>query len=192
MQVMVETDAQYKLSEIVTVDDAYLGGRLSGDKPGRGSSNKQPFVAAVQVNSEGHPRYVKMTPVKAFTSHEIQKWAFANLQSGCLVASDGLPCFNAFSKVNHHKDVRIKMRKDPRTGEIPYFYWLSIILGNVKSALTGTYRASRKVYAQRYLAEYQYRINRRFDLIKLFKSVLCEAHFTPPLPGKLLKRAADN
>lgn len=192
MQVMVETDARYKLSDIVTVDDAYLGGKQPNDKPGRGSSNKQPFVAAVQLNDEGHPRFVKMTPVNAFSSHEIQKWAFAHLQSGCLVASDGLPCFNAFAKVNKHQHVRIIMRKDPKTGEIPYFHWLSIILGNVKSALTGTYRASRKEYARRYLAEYQYRFNRRFDLVKLFKSFLYKAHYTPPLPGKLLKRAAND
>ncbi len=108
------------------------------------------------------------------------------------MASDIFPCINAFSKVYNHKHVRIKTGKDPRTGEIPFFYWLSIISGNVKSALTGTYRASRKIYAQRYLAEYQYRFNCRFDLVKLFKSFLYNAHFTPPLPGKLLKRAADN
>lgn len=192
MQVMVETDAQYKLSEIVTIDDAYLGGRLSADKRGRGSSNKQPFIAALQLNLKGNPLYIKMTPIKAFSSYEIQRWAFANLQSVCLVATDGLPCFNAFSKVNSLIHARVVMKKDPETGEIPYFQWLSTIMGNIKSALTGTYRASRRGYAKRYLAEYQYRFNRRFDLVKLFKNFLYKVHYTPPLSGKLLKRAANN
>lgn len=192
MQVMVETDTLYKLSEIVTIDHAYLGGRQSFGKRGRGSSNKQPFVAALQLSLKGHPCFLKLTPVKAFSSYEIQKWVFANLNECCLIATDGLPCFNVFSKINNHQHARYVMKKDPGTGEISNFQWLSTIMGNVKSALTGTYRASRRGYAQRYLAEYQYRFNRRFDLVKLFKAFIYKAHYTPPLSGDLLERAANN
>ena len=41
---------------------------------------------------------------------------------------------------------------------------MNTILGNIKSALRGTYHAIRPKYAQRYLAEFEYRFNRRFDL----------------------------
>ena len=40
MQSMVEREASYTLSGHVQVDDAYLGGELSGGKAGRGSENK--------------------------------------------------------------------------------------------------------------------------------------------------------
>ena len=40
-------DATYRLSGVVPLDDAYLGGERTGGKAGRGSENKVPFVAAV-------------------------------------------------------------------------------------------------------------------------------------------------
>ena len=86
--------------------------------------------------------------------------------------------------------IRIVMKKDETTGEKPYFKWVNTIIGNVKSALTGTYRSSRAGYATRYLAEFQYRINRRFDLESILPRLIYASVHTPPLPGKLLKRAA--
>jgi hypothetical protein len=47
----------------------------------------------------------------------------------------------------------------------PQFRWVNTLLGNLKTAITGTYHAIKfPKYAQRYLAEAQYRFNRRFDL----------------------------
>ena len=71
-QVMVERDAIIKLTGLVEVDDAYLGGQKTEGKRGRGSENKQPFVAAVQVTAEYHPTNVRLSPVSAFTKKEIE------------------------------------------------------------------------------------------------------------------------
>ena len=54
-----DRDAQYTLAGAVQVDDAYLGGELPGGKPGRGSENKVPSVAAVSTDAEGNPIYPK-------------------------------------------------------------------------------------------------------------------------------------
>ena len=191
MQAMVEHDNQIKLEGLVTVDDTYLGGQRKNGKRGRGSENKQPFIAAVCLTEEGHPREVKLTPVEAFTKKEMNKWASENLDSRCIIVSDGLSCFNAFGDVGEHKHIKVVMKPDPVTGEIPYFTWLSTIVGNVKSAITGTYRSSRKGYCRRYLAEFQYRLNRRFDLQSIFKSILITVARTAPLSGSLLRRAAN-
>jgi hypothetical protein len=49
-----------------------------------------------------------------------------------------------------------------------YFTWINTILGNLNTAITGTYHAfDFKKYPHRYLGEYQYRFNRRFDLAML-------------------------
>jgi hypothetical protein len=37
-------------------------------------------------------------------------------------------------------------------------------LGNIKVAITGTYRAINSKHVPRYLAEFEYRFNRRYDL----------------------------
>ena len=63
MSAMAAREAQHRLSGDVQVDDAYLGGERAGGKPGRGSENKVPIVAAVSLTEDGHPRFAKITPV---------------------------------------------------------------------------------------------------------------------------------
>ena len=64
---------------------------------------------------------------------------------------------------------------------------MNTILGNVKNALRGTYHAVRPKYAQRYLAEFEYRFNRRFDLPESIPRLACIALRTPPMSERLLK-----
>ena len=94
MQVMCEREQATILSGRVEVDDAYLGGKHPG-KPGRGSENKIPFVAAVETNDQGHPIRAVFSPVKAFSSEEIANWACTSLSASALVISDGFSCFRA-------------------------------------------------------------------------------------------------
>ena len=55
----------------VEIDDAYLGGERSGAKSGRGSENKVPFVAAVQITAEGQPQFVCLRP-QPFTTEAVE------------------------------------------------------------------------------------------------------------------------
>ena len=75
--------------------------------------------------------------------------------------------------------------------EIEAFTWVNTVLGNVKNALTGTYHAIRKSHASRYLAEFEYRFNRRFDLPSMLDRLLFIAVKTPPMPSRFLKIAED-
>ncbi len=52
-------------------------------------------------------------------------------------------------------------RRPPKT---PAFKWVNTVLGNIKAALVGTYRAVQEKHVPRYLAEFEYRFNRRYDL----------------------------
>ena len=55
------------------------------------------------------------------------------------------------------------------------------------SAARGTYHAIRPKYAQRYLSEFEYRFNRRFDLPDIIPRLVYVALRTPPMPERLLK-----
>jgi len=191
MQVMVERDSRKKLMGLIEVDDAYLGGQKHDGKRGRGSENKQPIIAAVKVDHNYRPFEVKLSPVRSFTKKEIESWSLANLDPDCQVLTDGYRCFSAFSKVTK-QHIPTTMKKDPVTGKKPYFKWVNTILGNVKNSLTGTYRSQKSVYSARYLAEFQYRINRRFDLKNILTRLIYASVQTPPLPGKVLKLAANS
>jgi hypothetical protein len=59
----------------------------------------------------------------------------------------------------------------------PEFRCVNTVLGKLKTAISGTYPAFNFAkYADRYLAEVQYRFNRRFDL-----SVILRRYSVPPL-----------
>ena len=73
--------------------------------------------------------------------------------------------------------------------ENPSFKWVNTALGNIKSALTGTYRHVSSKHVARYLAEFQYRFNRRYDLAGMLSRLSYVSLRTPPMPYKLLKLA---
>ena len=162
-QVMMERDRAHPLGGWVELDDASLGGERSGGKRGRGAPGKPPFVAAVQTNDEGHPRRMKLTGVEGFRTTEIAAWAQRHLAPGTEVLSDGLACFHGVTAAGCvHEPVVVGSAR--AAVERPEFRWVNTILGNIKSALRGAYHAIRPKYAQRYLSEFEYRFNRRFDL----------------------------
>ena len=179
--------ATHTLSGEVQLDDAYLGGEHPGGKPGRGSENKVPFVAAVSLDANGHPLYVKLQRVKAFNSASIQAWAKAALAPGCRVASDGLACFAAVTAAGCvHNPVVVGARL-PR--ELPQFKWVNTVLGNLKTSLHGTYHSlAWDKHGDSYLTAFAYRFNRRFDLRGLLARLVvdvacCRPHKIPTIRG---------
>lgn len=172
MQVMYEREQSTVLSERIEVDDAYLGGELPGGKVGRGSENKVPFIAAVQTNKQGHPLYAVFSTVKSFSREEVELWAKRSIAPSSLVVSDGLWCFQAVEAAGcvHQREVVGKERKST---DMECFSWVNTVLGNLKTAIAGTYHAfGFEKYAYRYLGEFQYRFNRRFDLAAMFKRLV--------------------
>tara|TARA_Y100001001_G_C7814953_1_gene241190 strand:- start:12 stop:248 length:237 start_codon:yes stop_codon:yes gene_type:complete len=71
----------------------------------------------------------------------------------------------------------------------PEFNWDNTLLGNVKNAITGNYHAIRGQHAPRYLAEFECRFNRRYDLNAMLPRFLAVAARTPPMPHRLLRMA---
>jgi len=191
MQAMAEREAHYCLSGSVQIDDAYLGGERTGGKAGRGSENKVPFVAAVSIDSAGHPIRVKLTPVPGFTTEAIAAWAKSHLEANCRVTSDGLACFAGVTAAGceHHPIVAGGRKPD----ELPEFRWVNTVLGNVKTSLSGAYHAfDFSKYANRYLAAIAYRFNPRFKLSTLPQRLLFAAVSIGPRPEPWLRLAEDH
>jgi transposase-like protein len=178
LEVMVQREAGRQLEGRVEVDDAYLGGARPGGKRGRGSPNKVPFIAAVQTNDDGRPQLAVFSQVKTFGRADVQAWASAHLAASCVVVSDGLDCFTAVTGAgaSHAPEVVGTKRK---SSDMPCFKWINIVLGNLKTATSGTYHAFNfRKYGYRYLAEAQYRFNRRFDLSAILRRFLYAAAAT--------------
>ncbi len=190
MQVMKERDDSHPLSGTVQLDDVYWGGERHGGSRGRGSENKIPYVAAVSTNDEGHPVAMSMTVVKGFRLTEISRWAHQHLQPGSLVVSDGLACFTAVKDAGcTHESIVTGGGYQSVTKE--EFTWVNTMIGNVKNSVTGTYHAIKPQHLPRYLAEFCYRFNRRFQLKDMLPRFVYVAAHTPPMPGRLLKMAEN-
>jgi len=188
MQVMAERESVRTLLGDVVIDDAYLGGERRG-KAGRGSENKVPFVAAVQLNEKGYPQVARFDPIEGFSKAEIGQWAQHFLCESTHVVSDGLNCFPAVTQAG-----AVHMPEVVGTGrhstDMPCFSWVNILLGNLKTALAGTYHAfDFRKYAHRYLAEYQYRFNRRFNMKAILPRLLRAAAATGPRTETWLRLA---
>lgn len=188
MAAMSERESHYRLSGKIDMDDAYLGGELSGGKAGRGSENKVPFVAALSFDEDGHPLYVKMTPVPGFTHESIGAFAKDNLEPGSIVQSDGLACFTAVAGAGCKHTVTIVGNRKPK--DMLEFLWLNTVLGNLKTSLGGAYHAfSFSKYASRYLGAFAYRFNRRFKLDQLPTRLLRACIGVGPRPEAWLRSA---
>jgi transposase-like protein len=191
MQVMCEREQSRQLTRRVELDDAYLGGERSGGKAGRGSENKVPFVAAVETNDQGHPIHVVYSRVKSFSRKEIEAWALRSLTPSAVVVSDGLACFRGVTSIGcTHQPMVVGTRRKSTT--MPCFRWINTLLGNLKTSIDGTYHGfDFNKYPDRYLAETQYRFNRRYDLAGLFRRLLFAGAQTGPRTEEWLRLAED-
>lgn len=189
-QVMKERDESKPLSSNIEIDDAYWGGKKKG-KRGRGSENKTPFLAAVEKNEMGHPKFIKLSVVSAFKKDELKRWSRKHLKTEANVLSDGLNCFLGIKEAGFkHSAVIVGNSRDPL--KAAPFNWVNTVIGNLKSALAGTYHKISSMHLPRHLATFQYRFNRRFVLGDMIKRLAFVSLRTIPMPGRLLKLAENH
>ena len=141
MTAMTVREDRYLLHGSVQIDDAYLGGEPSGGKPGRGSENKVPFVAAVSLKDDARPLRVKLTLVAGFTFQALKARSCLHLVPGCIVASDGLAFFTAATAAGCVHEPTVVADRKPKG--LPEFQWINNLLANLKTSLSGTYHAFR-------------------------------------------------
>ncbi|MGF1723187.1 transposase, partial [Photobacterium nomapromontoriensis] len=73
--------------------------------------------------------------------------------------------------------------------ELPYFKWVNTMISNVKNSMHGTYHAINNKHLPRYLAEFCFKFNRRFDLEEMIDNLIHSSIQTAPMPERLLKLA---
>lgn len=192
MHAMAIREGRRQLERIVQIDDAYLGGERNGGKTGRGAPGKQPFVVAVETDATlEHPRYAVLEPVRAFDNVSLQDWFTRRLRPDAEVYSDGLACFARSVDTGHAHSVLVagggRAACQARGAR-----WVNVVLANAKRAISGRYHAIKQAkYARRYLAEAQYRFNRRFRLAEMLPRLARAMMLCVPCPEPLL-RTADN
>lgn len=191
MQAMWVREADRRLDGRVEMDDAYLGGERPGT-PGRGSLNKVAMVAAVQTDAMGRPVLVCLS-AQPLTSERVSEFAKRHLRASVTVVSDGLRCFMSIKHagaVHERHLLRPKLHGEAACARLPQFAAVNTLLGNLKTGIAGTYHAfDFTKYAHRYLAEFQYRFNRRFDMATMLPRLLVALAQAPASPERTLRLA---
>jgi hypothetical protein len=186
MEAMRLREEPRELDGRVEIDDAYLGGERSGGKVGRGSENKVPFVAAVQTTDEAQPVAACLRQ-QPHTEEEVAVFAAQHIAPSASVVSVGLWCFRATAIVGAEHE-RIVTGDGKASAKLPQFKAVDTLPRNLKTAITGTYHAFAK-YAHRYLAEFQYRFNRRFDMRAILDCLLVALALAPAALERHLRLA---
>ena len=190
MEVMRVREDSRQLDGRVEIDDAYLGGERLGGKRGRGSENKVAFIAAVQTTSDGQAQFACFAQ-QPLTTDEVAAFAAKSLATSATVVSDGLWCFRGIKLIGAEHEPTVT-GGGKVSAKLPQFRAVNTVLSNLKTALSGTYHAfDFAKYAHRYLAEAQYRFNRRFNLASILARLLRAASVTPPRPATFIRMAEE-
>ncbi len=138
-------------------------------------------MAAVETSLDRQPRRLKLHVVKGFRKAGIAKLARSSFAAGSNVVSDGLTCWQAVAKAGcaHFPMATGSGRK---AAQWPSFNWVDTTLGNIKTARAGTYHHVSPKHAQRDLASFAWRFNRRYQLDTMTERLVWAALQAKPRP----------
>jgi ribosomal protein L37AE/L43A len=188
MQTMAEREDKRQLSGRVVADDAYLGGVTTGGMRGRGAKQDGLFMAAVEVDADSSVRKVRFDVLPDMSGDSIRAWARKALDGEVHLVTDGYSSLvAAISEIAEHEPVVVSPKK---SGDFDCFRWVNVVIGNTKNSIRGAYHSFNvSKYARRYLAEIQYRFNRRFALEDLVPRLLYACAQNAPRGLNMLRSA---
>ena len=93
--------------------------------------------------------------------------------------SDGLACFGGLVDAGMRHTAILTGGGRPKDER---FKWTNTGLANIKGAITGTCRSCDPQHTESYLAAYEWRFNRRFELDRNLERLARVAARTAPMP----------
>jgi transposase-like protein len=128
-----------------------------------------------------------LTQVKhSVSALELKPWFAKGFAPASTILTDGWKAYNFLDEAGFEHEP-YKMSGGWRSSKHPAFPWVNTVLGNLKGNLVGVTRWVGKAHLDRYLAEFQYRFNQRFDLASILPRLLHVAVRIPAMPQPLLK-----
>lgn len=145
-------------------------------------------LGTTQTTEDGKPKRIRLKRIARFKRKRIVSLAKRVVVPGSTVVTDGLSGFRGLVDAGCHHVVQVT-GKGYRAAKPPTFKNINTILGNIKSALVGTYCAVRRKHGGRFFAEFESRFNNRTNLAAMIPNLVCAAVCTQPVPYRWLKAA---
>jgi transposase-like protein/ribosomal protein L37AE/L43A len=148
-----------KLSGIVEVDEAYIGGEEHGGKTGRGTENKTLVAVAVELCDKGKLGRARLAVIPDASKKSLQDFIKGNVEGGSTIISDGWKSYVSLSSEGYEHIVHVKRNVEDEDALLPNVHRIISLL---KRWLLGTHQgAVSRGHLQAYLDEYVFRFNRR-------------------------------
>ena len=160
------SSGKFPLSQDVEVDETYLGGKKPGSR-GRGAKGKSLVAVAVETNGTSMGRAFLKT-IDSASMKEIESFVNNHVTEGVKVTSDAFKSYNFLKNAYIHHPV-VTSKNGNSDDLLPKVH---IVVANMKMWLRGTYNCLPSKYLQKYLDEFVFRFNRRWNLENIFQKLL--------------------
>src|SRR4051794_36254471 len=175
-----------RLSGVVEVDEAYVGGVEEGRSGGRRrDSSKSIVVAAVEVRGQGSGR-IRLAVAEDLSAASLAAVVAASVAPGSVVPTDGWQGHAPPRPAHDHPPSRVG--GDPRNAAklLPRVHRT---FSNLKTWLRGTHHGVGAKHLPHYLDEFVFRFNRRHTPMAAFQSLLSLTAQHPPTTYQMLYAA---
>jgi transposase-like protein len=175
---MASRDSNYQLSGLIEMDDTYFGGKNASGKRGRGAENKTTVVVGVQLTENDKPQYASMITVESLSEEQVTTAVKERVEKGSTIKSDAYSTYKVLERYEYkHQPLKIG---DPKNAS-KLLPWVHIMIANAKGIYRGTHHGVSGKHLQKYLSEFCYRFNRRYNLNQLFDRLLLACIRTEPI-----------
>ena len=161
---MRHRDERYVLKGLVEVDEAYVGGKSEGTR-GRSAQKKTVVAVALELRADGKPGHVSMRSIERADGHSLRKFAEGKIEKGSTLKTDGWGAYRLVAKAGYEHEATVSGNGKAAVQKFP---WLHTFIANMKRMILGTYHSVSPKHLDGYLAEFNYRANRRWLEPKLF------------------------
>jgi len=160
------SSGKFLLTRMVEIDETYIGGHREGPR-GRGAKDKTLVAIAVETNGSTMGRAYLKT-INSLTMTELEQFVKDHVARATKVSTDGHKSYGSLN--NDYVHVPVKNSKAcSKSDVLPKVH---IVVANLKMWLRGTYNCLPAKHLQRYLDEFVFRFNRRWNLENIFDKLL--------------------
>jgi transposase-like protein len=167
------------LKGVVEADEAFVGGSRSGGKRGHGAPNKS--IVVVMVEQREHTAGSAALEIVPNASWDCLGPTVRGQIEGTntTVVTDGHRGYSPLQSAGVDHEATTLVTPESAGEVLP---WAHTIISNLKAWLQGTFRGVSHKHLDRYLKEFTYRLNRRWNEDKLFYYLTRRAVENNPLP----------
>lgn len=162
--VMKERNSKYFLSGLVELDDGFLGSPKEG-KTGRGAEGKTTLLIGIEKDNLGKPGRGFISIIPDMMKVTVKKTIEEHIKNETEILTDGYSTYKSLKKEGY-SITNIVIGNPKEASQI--LPWVHKTLSNVKAIIRGVHKGVKKKYLSQYLAEFAYKLNRRWKTEIIF------------------------